>query len=144
MQNISLMRPPEVVLELGARLQQHRLQLNLTQAELAQRVGISVPTVSNLENGKNTSLETFISVVFALGLQQELQELFNKKTMTIAELEQLYAKPKRQRASPRVAPSKAGSPEVQPAFHLSNQTSTQQRAKLWDKTLFNADDVGEE
>ncbi|MCK9238112.1 MAG: helix-turn-helix transcriptional regulator [Thiopseudomonas sp.] len=124
-------------------LQQHRLQKNLTQAELARRVGISVPTVSNLENGKNTSLETFIAVVFALGLQQELQELFSKKTMTIAELEQLYAKPKRQRASNRVASAKTGSQGGQPTASDSNQTSSQQRAKLWDKKLFSSADTGD-
>ena len=140
MQKISLMRPTEVVLELGARLQQHRLRQNLTQAELAQRVGISVPTVSNLENGKNTSLETFIAVVFALGLHQELQELFSKRTMTIAELEQLYAEPKRQRASSKNVTPK---PVPEGSSDIPNRKSSQPRSRLWDKTLFNSDGVGD-
>lgn len=134
------MRPTEVVLELGARLQQHRLRQNLTQAELAQRVGISVPTVSNLENGKNTSLETFIAVVFALGLHQELQELFSKRTMTIAELEQLYAEPKRQRASSKVVTAKP-EPASDGLSDIAKEKTSQSRSKLWDKTLFNFDDV---
>ncbi len=75
---IGLMRPDEVALELGSRLQQQRLKQNLTQADLAKRLGVSVPTVSGLENGKNTTLETFIKTVFALGLQAELQELFTQ------------------------------------------------------------------
>ena len=102
---IALMRPNEVMVELGSRLQQHRLKQNISQADLARRLGVSIPTISNLENGKNTSLETFIGVVFALGLQNELQELFNQPTLTIAELERLSAKPKRQRARSRLNPS---------------------------------------
>ena len=140
MQSISLMRPSEVVHELGTRLQQQRLRQNLTQAELAQRVGISVPTVSNLENGKNTSLETFIAVVFALGLQQELQELFSRRTMTIAELEQMYAEPKRQRASSKIVTAKP-EPASDGLSDIANKKPSQPRSKLGDKTLFNSDDA---
>lgn len=39
-------------------------------------------------------------VVFALGLQHELQDLFRQRTLTIAELERLSAEPKRQRVRP--------------------------------------------
>ncbi|GLR65161.1 helix-turn-helix transcriptional regulator [Marinospirillum insulare] len=131
---IGLMRPDEVALELGSRLQQHRLKQNLTQANLAKRLGVSVPTVSGLENGKNTSLETFIKTVFALGLQAELQELFTQRTLTIAELEQLSAAPKRQRARSQVKPVlkvNKSMPDIEPASS---------RAKLWDKNLFNTND----
>lgn len=131
---IGLMRPDEVALELGSRLQQHRLKQNLTQANLAKRLGVSVPTVSGLENGKNTSLETFIKAVFALGLQAELQELFIQQTLTIAELEQLAAKTKRQRARSQVKPVlkvNKSMPDIAPASS---------RAKLWDKNLFNTND----
>ena len=102
---IALMRPNEVMIELGSRLQQHRLKQNISQADLAKRLGVSVPTISNLENGKNTSFETFVNVVFALGLQNELQDLFKQPTLTIAELERLSAEPKRQRARSRLNPS---------------------------------------
>ncbi|NLA50697.1 MAG: helix-turn-helix transcriptional regulator [Alcaligenaceae bacterium] len=131
---IALMRPNEVMVELGSRLQQHRLKQNISQAALARRLGVSIPTISNLENGKNTTLETFIGVVFALGLQNELQELFNQPTLTIAELERLSAEPKRQRARPS-----------QPKYPLKTSQSkpnamtgpTSSRTKLWDKSLFN-------
>lgn len=131
---IGLMRPDEVALELGSRLQQHRLKQNLTQADLAKRLGVSVPTVSGLENGKNTSLETFIKAVFALGLQAELQELFTQRTLTIAELEQLSAAPKRQRARSQVKPVL----KVSKSMHDIAPASS--RAKLWDKNLFNTND----
>jgi len=136
MQFISLMRPHEVVTELGKRLQNQRLRQNLTQAALAKKLGVSVPTISNLENGKNTTLETFISVVFALGLQTELQDLFNQPSLTIAELDKA-AQPKRQRAR-----SKAKPPAYQPSSLETNspkvaeQAPKNPRAGLWDKGLF--------
>lgn len=127
---IGLLRPDEVVLELGSRLQQHRLKQNLTQADLAKRLGVSVPTLSGLENGKNTSLETFIKVVFALGLQHELQDLFSQPSLTIAELEKISAAPKRQRARAQVKPVQKVS-ESKPSSAPGSS-----RAKLWDKNLF--------
>ncbi len=130
---IALMRPNEVMVELGSRLQQHRLKQNISQADLARRLGVSIPTISNLENGKNTSLETFIGVVFALGLQNELQELFNQPTLTIAELERLSAKPKRQRV--RLSQSKYLL-KTSKSKPKAMTVPTSSRAKLWDKNLF--------
>ena len=130
---IALMRPNEVMVELGSRLQQHRLKQNISQADLAWRLGVSIPTISNLENGKNTRLETFIGVVFALGLQNELQELFNQPTLTIAELERLSAKPKRQRA--RLSQSKYPL-KTSKSKPKAMTVPTSSRAKLWDKNLF--------
>ena len=93
-----LLTPAEIALTLGKRLQKQRIQQNKTQAQLAQHIGVSTPTISNLENGKNTSLETFINVTLALGLSQELEKLFTPPSLTIAQLEKLQ-KPARQRAS---------------------------------------------
>lgn len=143
MQFISLMRPYEVVAELGKRLQTKRLQLNLTQAALARKLGVSVPTISNLENGKNTTLEIFISAVFALGLQAELQNLFTSPALTIADLEKAE-KPQRQRASSKAKPaaSSAGYSVKATANTASNiaeptPATHNPRAGLWDKNLFN-------
>lgn len=135
MQFISLMRPHEVVAELGKRLQKQRLQQNLTQAALAKKLGVSVPTISNLENGKNTTLETFISVVFALGLQTELQGLFNQPSLTIAELDKA-AQPKRQRARSKTKPT-----PYNPALTTKSSSNVadapnNSRAGLWDRNLF--------
>lgn len=137
MKFINLMRPHEVVAELGGRLREQRLQQNLTQAKLASRLGVSVPTISNLENGKNTSLETFISVIFALGLQAELQDLFNKPSVTIAELDKAI-KPKRQRASSKTKPSLYEDTPLSKASSLvAEHTPHNSREGLWDKNLFN-------
>lgn len=93
MTTFGLLRPHEIAAELGKRLQQHRLQQNKTQAQLAQHIGVSTPTISNLENGKNTSLEIFIHVIVALGLTKGLEKLFKPTNLTIAKLEQLNSQP---------------------------------------------------
>jgi DNA-binding XRE family transcriptional regulator len=43
----------EKIEELGERMRQARLRARLTQAEMAQRLGVTQPTVSNWEQGKN-------------------------------------------------------------------------------------------
>ena len=89
----------------------------MTQAELARRLEVSVPTISNLENGKGTSLDIFVKVVFALGLQNELQDLFNKPALTIAEMQRLAAVSTRQRARAKPKPQQKPQqkPKPQPA-----------------------------
>lgn len=98
MATFGLLTPSEIAQELGKRLQSHRLQQNKTQAQLARHIGVSTPTISNLENGKNTTLDTFIHVILALGLSKELETLFGPPPLTIAQLEKLQ-QPTRQRAS---------------------------------------------
>lgn len=136
MQFISLMRPHEVVTELGKRLQNQRLRQNLTQAALAKKLGVSVPTISNLENGKNTTIDNFISVVFALGLQAELQDLFDKPSLTIAELDKA-AHPKRQRARSKIQPSAHQPPLPDANRSETTERSNNSRAGLWNRSLFN-------
>ena len=97
--HFALLRPFELAEELGRRLQQQRLRQNISQADLARRIGVSVPTISNLENGKNATLDTFLNVVLALGLANELENLFAHTPLTSAELRKLHQQPKRQRAS---------------------------------------------
>lgn len=99
MKSFDFLRPHEIAKELGQRLQKHRLKQNKSQAQIAKHIGVSTPTISNLENGRNTSLETFISAVVALGLTKELEDIFKSNVLTISQLEQLYDQPMRQRAS---------------------------------------------
>ena len=96
--HFALLRPFELAEQLGQRLQQHRLQQNISQADLASRIGVSTPTISNLENGKNATLDTFLNVVLALGLASELEKLFAQPPQSLSELKKVYQQPKRQRA----------------------------------------------
>ncbi len=50
-----------------------RERLNITQAEMAQRIGVKQPSISKLENGdRRLTLETLSEVVTALGGEWEL------------------------------------------------------------------------
>ncbi|PLZ00445.1 XRE family transcriptional regulator [Burkholderia sp. WAC0059] len=53
--------------EVGASLRKLRLHRNLDQATVAERAGISVRSLRNLESGNGSSLRTLIEVVRTLG-----------------------------------------------------------------------------
>ena len=60
----------------------------LTQADLAERAGVSVGTVKALEKTGQTSVASLIRVAQALGLTDQLQSLFVLKVQSIADMEQ--------------------------------------------------------
>ncbi|OYU46190.1 MAG: transcriptional regulator [Burkholderiales bacterium PBB4] len=96
---------PEVCLALGERLRAHRLAQNLQQAELAQRSGVSKLTILNLENKGAVTLHSFIQVVRALGLVDEMVPLFALQPKSIALMEAADTASKRVRASRRRKPA---------------------------------------
>lgn len=62
--------------ELGERLRAARLRRKLTQAMVAERVGVTVPTIRKLESGDpGSSLATVIRVLQVLGLAQDIDKL---------------------------------------------------------------------
>jgi len=69
-------RAMKQIRELGERLRNARLRRSMTQAELAARVGVSVPTLGKLENGDpTTSLATMLRVLTVLGLGADIDLL---------------------------------------------------------------------
>ena len=74
--------------DFGAFLARTRKACGLTQADLAERAGVSVGTVKVLEKTGQTSVASLIRVVQALGLTDQLQSLFVLKVQSIAEMEQ--------------------------------------------------------
>lgn len=89
----------EILQTLGQRIRAQRLAQGLTQNELAQMAGLSLGALRKLESTGQSSLETLIRVVQALGLVQELEDLFVLKRQSIAQMEQAEAAGRRQRAS---------------------------------------------
>jgi transcriptional regulator with XRE-family HTH domain len=57
------------------RLESIRLSRNITQVQLAEEAGVSPRTIGRLEKGQGISLDTFIRVLIALGIQQSLEAL---------------------------------------------------------------------
>lgn len=95
----------EIRLVLASRLRQQRLFQKLTQLELSIRAGIGIATLQRFEKSGECSLENFIRIVIALGAAEALQELFEPKVRSIAEMEQAE-KSLRQRAPRKPATSK--------------------------------------
>lgn len=91
----------EITAALGLRLKAVRLSQSLTQADLAERAGMSVGTVKLLERTGQSSVASLVRVVQALGLADQLQSLFVLKVQSIADMEQA------QLAKRRRAPRKA-------------------------------------
>ena len=103
--DFELATTPEVGQVLGERLRAHRLAQNLQQAELAQRAGVSKLTILHLENRGSVTLHSFIQVVRALGLVDELAPLFALQPKSIAMMEAADIASRRLRASPRRKPT---------------------------------------
>lgn len=97
----SLSVPDEILSELGARLRAQRLAQALSQRDLAQMAGLSLGALRKLETDGQCSLETLIRVVQALGLTDELENLFLLQHQSIAQMEQIAAANQRQRAPRR-------------------------------------------
>jgi transcriptional regulator with XRE-family HTH domain len=100
--DFTLATTTEICSELGRRLRARRLMQGWSQVELALRAGLSSGTIKNLESKGQSSLESFVQVVAALGLSDDLGELFRLKMVSIAAMEQAE-RANRQRA-PRKSP----------------------------------------
>lgn len=54
---------------LGDKIRSYRLHMNLSQAEVASKAGVSLPVIIRMEQGDRTTLHAFIAVVKALQLE---------------------------------------------------------------------------
>lgn len=68
---------PEMVRMLGIRFKDYRLRANMTQKEVAEVTGLTIPTIQRFENGlsNNISLGTFLLLLKAVGCINGLDEL---------------------------------------------------------------------
>jgi len=89
-----------VLVELGGRLARRRLDLGLTQAQLAREAGIGTSTVERMESGRSTQLSSFIRVARVLGLLDDLVAAIPAPTVRPMELLKLKSG-ERQRARRR-------------------------------------------
>jgi transcriptional regulator with XRE-family HTH domain len=62
----------QIEADICKKLENIRLARNITQAILADQAGVSLRTIRRLEHGLGVSLDTFIRVLTALGVQQNL------------------------------------------------------------------------
>jgi len=91
----------EILQTLGQRVRAQRLAQGVPQRELAQMAGLSLGALRKLESSGQSSLETLIRAVQALGLVTELEDLFVLKRQSIAQMEKAEDANQRQRAPRR-------------------------------------------
>lgn len=70
----------EIMKELGSRIKYARIDMNMTQAMMAERTNLSQRTISNLENGRDVSMLTFIEVLRELDMVQGFDALVPEVT----------------------------------------------------------------
>lgn len=73
--DFSIATSAQIEMALCKKIGDIRLVRNMTQAELAEKAGISLRTIRRMEKGEGVSLDTFIRVLIALGIQQNLEGL---------------------------------------------------------------------
>lgn len=91
--------PRRLAEELGQRLRRVRLSRGWTQEELAERAGIGLSSVKNLEGQGKTTLVRFLQVASVLGVIDACMDLFEGNR--VAESLEAASRAERQRAPRR-------------------------------------------
>jgi transcriptional regulator with XRE-family HTH domain len=85
--------------ELGQQVRALRLRQNLEQRQLAERAGVALNAVKNLETGKGATVRSLVKVLRALNRADWLRTL--APAVSISPVQMLKARAPRQRASNR-------------------------------------------
>jgi len=104
MNNWLLLTEQEILKEMGKRLQRIRLQHNLTQKELSEDVGLSVSTISLIEQGKSTTIESLIRILVRLNRIRDFESVFSipENLELKLKFEKAKLKSERKRASRKI------------------------------------------
>ena len=102
MQLIDLTTDRAVLAELGARLERHRVERDLTQEQLAELAGVGRATLQRVERGESVQMTSMVKLLRALDLLGALDAAVPERIeLPIAQLEREQRRRTRQRASGR-------------------------------------------
>lgn len=108
----------EIQENIGSSLKGRRVQMELSQEELAERSGVSPSSIARLETGKgNISLLNLLSLLKELDLLNELQLIFRDPSLSLA----LLAKSKSKKLRQRVRKPKTTPPNKSKSWVWGNQ-----------------------
>lgn len=96
---MDIINSKELEIQLGQHLRNLRLRQNVDQRLLAERAGVALNVVKNIESGKGSTVSSLIKVLRALGRADWINAL--APTVSVSPLQMLKSKPARQRASQR-------------------------------------------
>lgn len=84
-----------IMKELGQRMQDIRIAMNLTQAEMADRSGVALRTVARIENGESVKAESVLNILRVLGVLGNLDQLIQEQMIAPTEIIDIGKKRKR-------------------------------------------------
>jgi len=91
--------PKSIAKNIAIRLKQRRIELNLTQKEIASKSGVSYGSVKRFENKHEISLKNLLMIAVVLNATEEFNTLFSKEQYnSIDEIIKFSEKKKRKRA----------------------------------------------
>lgn len=75
MKNLFLKNNNEILIDLGKQIRKTRIEKKMSQGDLSKHSGVSVHSISNIENGKDFSVSNLISILRSLSLLENLNLL---------------------------------------------------------------------
>lgn len=81
----------DIVELLSCRIKEYRLAARISQKEMAEKSGVSLATISHLEQGvsQNLTLNNLISILRVIGMEQRLIDLLPELPMPPMALKQI-------------------------------------------------------
>ena len=87
-----------ILVQIGQKVKQVRIEKNVSQKDLAHDCGLSTFSISQMENGHNTSLLSLVMVLRALNRLDLLEALFEESPISPVALSRYMKRnPRRQR-----------------------------------------------
>jgi transcriptional regulator with XRE-family HTH domain len=71
----NLSNEKSILSEIGNRIQQYRVSMNVTQVEFAKKCGISLKTIARIENGDDLKLSNLIKIMNEFNIVDNLDAL---------------------------------------------------------------------
>ncbi len=100
--NIYILTDTELCNRIAAKIKTVRLKQNMSQAELADKSGVSISTIKRMEDGEVKNFESLIRILRTLGKLDIFVPLVEEEQLSPNEYYELAGKankPKRKRAS---------------------------------------------
>ena len=77
--SLEIKTPSDVALDIAKRVRMRRLELNLTQAGMAKRSGVKLPTYRKFEKTGIISLKGLLQIAVSLHTIDEFDNLFSRR-----------------------------------------------------------------
>ena len=84
--NTNDMTEIEILQKIGTRMREIRLEQNMKQKELAEKSGLSMFSISQMETGHNTSVQSLVQVLKALNRLDMIEPFLKEKEIDPATL----------------------------------------------------------